>query len=201
MSFGALVGTRETARLRSIGVTSLFHSSLRRKAKEKRTLVMTPVINTYDLLTAKMSCVSRLVVALLFSMNLFATGQTTSERKTGGSGVLITIKVLNGKSGKPVWRESPNIYIDDSNENINPSTDHHGEAKLRIPASAQKIKISANWGHECRSVPPFPSYAVSEIFQKGIVTDNSCGTLTVSPIPGVLVFYERPSTWWERTWE
>jgi hypothetical protein len=149
-----------------------------------------------------MSCVSRIVVALLFSMSSLATDQTTtSPCKTGGSDVLITIKVLNGKSGKPVWRESANIYIDDSNENINPRTDHHGEAKLRIPAGAQRIKISTNWGHECRPVPPFPSYAVSEILQKGVVTDNSCGAVTVSSIPGVLVFYERPSTWWERTWD
>lgn len=145
---------------------------------------------------------SRLFLALLLvPLSWFAAGPQVSAPKTGGLDVLITIKVLNGKSGKPVWRESPNVYIGDSIQNVNPRTDRHGQAKLRIPANAETIKISPNWGHECRPVTTPPSYSVAEILQKGIVAQNSCGVATVSPMPGVLVFYERPSTWRERAWD
>ena len=112
----------------------------------------------------------------------------------------ITIKVLNGKNGKPVVLESPNVYVGDSIGNVNPHTDRHGQARLRIPTNAETIKISPNWGDECRRATTLPSYSIAEILQKGIVTENSCGASRVNPTPGVLVFYERPHTWWERTW-
>jgi hypothetical protein len=138
--------------------------------------------------------VTRPFIALLLLASSFAVPQVSPPD------VLITIKVLNGKNGKPVWRESPNVYIGDSTENVNPRTDRHGEAKLRIPADAESIKITPNWGHECRPSNA-RSYSVAEILAKGVVAENSCGTSRVNPTPGVLVFYERPSTWWERTWD
>ena len=143
--------------------------------------------------------VRRTFLALLFSFSPLATGQTAHN--TAGSDVLITIKVLNGKSGKPVWRESPNVYIDNSNNNVNPRTDRHGVAKLRVPVNGQRIRVSPNWGHECRPVATLPAYSIAEILQKGVVAENSCGAATINPMPGVLVFYELPSTWWERTWD
>ena len=100
---------------------------------------------------------TRAFLALLLFSSSSVAGPQVSAANSAGSDVLITIKVLNGKNGKPVWRESPNVYIGNSTENINPRADRYGKTKVR------RIKVN--------------------------------------PTPGVLVFYERPSTWWERTWD
>jgi len=115
--------------------------------------------------------------------------------------VSITVVVLNGTNGNPVWRESPNIWVD-GEPHINPRTDLLGKAKIEISSSANQIMISPNWGHECRGddnpqATTDISYPVAEILRNGVVTLNLCGKSTRKPKPGVLIFYERPSTFKE----
>lgn len=114
----------------------------------------------------------------------------------------ITIRVLNGKTGKPVWRESPNIWID-KEPSINPYTNLHGKAKIKVSHRDAQLRITPNFGHECRwkdglNTNPMLSYSIAEILHTGVVSQNLCGAVAVAPTPGVLVFYELPSTWRER---
>jgi len=118
------------------------------------------------------------------------------------SNVSITVKVLNGKTGLPVWRESANIWIDDDPQ-MNPKTNLLGTVKIKIPGKAVQLTITPNWAHECRwdgkpNTKFGDSYSVAEILSTGVVSDNFCGATKVAPTPGVLVFYERPTTWKER---
>jgi len=115
--------------------------------------------------------------------------------------VSITIKVLNGKTGKPVWRESPNIWID-KEPSINPYTNLHGKAKIKVSSRATQLWITPDFGHECRwkdgdSTKTTVPYSIAEILRTGVVSQNFCGAATIAPIPGVLLFYELPSTWQE----
>lgn len=115
--------------------------------------------------------------------------------------VFITIVVLNGTNGRPVWRESPNIWVDDE-ERLNPKTDLLGKTRIEISSRANQIMISPNWGHECRGgdnpqATTAISYSVAEVLRSGVVTLNLCGKSTSKPKPGVLIFYERPSTFKE----
>ena len=115
--------------------------------------------------------------------------------------VSITIKVLNGKTGKPVWRESPNIWVD-KEPSINPYTNLHGKAKIKVSNRATQLWMTPDFGHECRwkddpsTKTRFP-YSIAEILRTGVVSQNFCGAAAIAPIPGVLVFYELPSTWRE----
>jgi hypothetical protein len=116
--------------------------------------------------------------------------------------VSITIEVLNGKTGMPVWRESPNIWID-KEPSINPYTSIHGKTKIKVSSSATQLRITPDFGHECRwKDGPITqltlSYSIAEILRIGVVSQNFCGATTIAPTPGVLVFYELPSTWRER---
>ncbi len=114
----------------------------------------------------------------------------------------ITIEVLNGQTGKPVWRESPNIWID-KEPSINPYMNLHGKAKIKVSGSATQLWITPDLGHECRwrdgpSTKLTVSYSIAEILRTGVVSQNFCGAATIAPTPGVLVFYELPSTSRER---
>ena len=115
--------------------------------------------------------------------------------------VSITILVLDGKNGMPVCRESPNIWVDDE-PRLNPKTDLLGKVKIEVISDARQIMISPNWGHECRGDDNTEArtnirYSVAEIVRTGVVTLNLCGKSSRKPEPGVLIFYERPSTWKE----
>jgi hypothetical protein len=121
---------------------------------------------------------------------------------SSAAAVSITIKVLNGKTGKPVWRESPNIWVDKL-PHINPYTSLRGVAKIRVAGDAALLTITPDWGHECRSngdpsAKVEISYSVTEIIRTGVVGQNFCGVARVPPTPGILVLYELPSTWRER---
>lgn len=133
-----------------------------------------------------------LAIAVLFCY--YPLGLAAQETTT----VSITIKVLNGKTGKAVWRESPNIWID-KEPRINPYTNLHGKTIIKVSSAAAQLRIGPNWGHECRGKDDTPAfYSIAEILRLGIVSQNVCGAATIAPIPGVLVFYELPSTWRER---
>ncbi len=113
----------------------------------------------------------------------------------------ITILVLNGVNGRSVWREEPNVWIDDE-PRLTHKTNLFGKTKIEVPASAKELAISPNWGHECRGGDNPQArtnirYSIAEILSTGVVALNLCGKFTRKPQPGVLVFYERPSTWKE----
>ena len=113
----------------------------------------------------------------------------------------ITVLVLDGTNGRPVFRESPNIWVDDE-DRVNPKTNLLGKTNIKVSSTANHIMISPNWGHECRGgdnpqAITHVSYSIAEIRQTGVVTLNLCGKYTKTPEPGVLIFYERPSTWKE----
>jgi hypothetical protein len=40
--------------------------------------------------------------------------------------------------------------------------------------------------------------STKKLLQQGIVWPNSCGKATSSPIPGELIVFVRPLTWWEK---
>lgn len=134
-----------------------------------------------------------LAIAVLLLATCFGSQDATS--------VPITIMVLNGKTGKPVWRESPNIWID-KEPHINPYTNLRGKAKIKVSSGATQLWITPDFGHECRwkdgdGTKMTVSYSIAEILRTGVVSQNFCGARATTPTPGVLVFYELPSTWRE----
>lgn len=42
------------------------------------------------------------------------------------------------------------------------------------------------------------SYPVKRVLDEGIVLENSCGKVTISPKPGELILFVRPMRWWDR---
>jgi len=122
----------------------------------------------------------------------------TIARRNAADRVSITIKVFNGKTGRPVWRESPLIWID-KEAFISPYTNLRGKAKIKVSRGATQLRIMPDFGHECRwkdgdSSEMAVSYSIAEIRRTGVVSPNFFGAARIAPTPGVLIFYELPST-------
>jgi hypothetical protein len=116
----------------------------------------------------------------------------------------IIVQLLDGKNGKPIKRESPNIWLGNAKDPTNPQTDSKGEILLEIgQVKPKEIKLSGNYYVDCRlrgnrRAAMNVKYSLNEVVSKGIVTENDCGKSRVDPIPGRLVLYLRPMTFVEK---
>lgn len=133
-------------------------------------------------------------VVLLFAFKL-AIAQTSPPVRQK-----ITIKLLNGKTGRAVWwRGLASVHVG-SFDSVDKRTDLLGQAGVDVTnaSPAQVEVIPAFVSRDCRyseksQTRPL-SYSVDEIRSKGIVSDNYCGTAKRDPKPGVLMIYVIPMT-------
>jgi hypothetical protein len=117
----------------------------------------------------------------------------------------VVLRILNGKTGWPIWAELPNVWLGGANSPVDPPprTSLRGEIKLEVPATVpRELRFLPNWYVDCRSSGDQMAgnklkYSVDEILAEGIVAENVCGKPRAKPTPGVLTLYVRPRTWME----
>lgn len=136
------------------------------------------------------------------------------QRQRAAAGVgrqKIIVRMLNGKNGKPVRNENPNLWIGSlgnlaglRGSHLGFTTDSKGEFVLDVTdAQPRELRISPDYFVDCRYAGDQTGgdkirYSLEEIIRKGVVGDNRCGTPHVQPAPGILVLYARPRTWREK---
>jgi hypothetical protein len=144
-----------------------------------------------------------LLLALIFASGL-AVGAALRDQS-------IRIRVLDGRNGHPVTKERVNVWVGDKPAAMGFGgeggvarllpTDKNGEVSVPIPEDhADWIEIEADYYFDCRPFrkdAPRPVYAVNEVLQSGVVTDNTCGKFRAEPKPGEITFLVRPLHWWE----
>jgi hypothetical protein len=141
--------------------------------------------------------VSKMAVLLLL---LLVVCPAQQEAAVAGK---IVLRMLNGKTGKPIWRHDyANIWLGNAAV-FNRSTDSRGEVIIDVSnVQPPEIRFLPNTYFDCRSKRDNTSfrevkYSLDEIISKGVVGENVCGKTRVSPTPGVLVMYVRPRTFIE----
>jgi hypothetical protein len=115
----------------------------------------------------------------------------------------IHIRIVNGKNGRPIKNETLRVWTtrDHVDADLWP-TDATGSVLLKVDGNAQ-IALDENLNASCRTLPANQQasqflYSVAEILNKGIATDNTCGTVRVTAKPGELILFERPFTLLEK---
>jgi hypothetical protein len=140
------------------------------------------------------------VIVFLFAFS-FAAAQTPSTTKQR-----ITVKLLNGNTGRPVWwRGLASVRVGSAinRTDLDPvikRTNLVGEAEVEVTnANPPQIEVGADFiSRDCRYGPQSGSqsliYSIDEIRAKGIVSENYCGGPRRAAKPGVLMIYVIPST-------
>jgi hypothetical protein len=117
----------------------------------------------------------------------------------GAEKIKIIVRLLNGKNGKPIKHEFPNIWLGDAKFPTSPQAEK-GDVNLEIGAiQPREIRVMPNYYVDCRFGRDtldgnLLKYSLDEIASKGVVAENRCGQVHTTPIPGVLVLYVRPMT-------
>jgi hypothetical protein len=118
----------------------------------------------------------------------------------------IILKLVDGRTGFPIWRENPNIWLGDASIGGNPWTNWKGEIVAEVRnATPRTIRFLPNWYADCRykgdvTTGAAVEYSIEEIQEVGVVGKNVCGKRHASPVPGVLLLYVRGRTLREK-WE
>ena len=115
----------------------------------------------------------------------------------------IHIRIINGKNGRPIKNETLRVWTTRNHVDADLwPTDATGSVLLKVDEAAQ-IALDENLNASCRTLPANQQasqflYSVAEILNKGISTENTCGTIRVTAKPGELILFERPFTLMEK---
>jgi hypothetical protein len=162
---------------------------------------------------------SAITVALVvIALSSFATGVKAQD---------IRIKVINGRNGRIISDECVTVWVGKNTVfSLLIPTDKNGVALLHLTDDDAKVSVqtskSACGGYgvidpvlkyadtvaitsggymPCQAHPansPKLSFSTREILERGDATANACGKIEPSPEPGVLIFFERPLTFWDK---
>jgi hypothetical protein len=115
--------------------------------------------------------------------------------------VTITLRLVNGRNGKPITDENLNVFLNGSGFAENYRADNNGTIRLTVDHNAT-VSFASNIDVTCHPYTPNERqqkvYRVSEILDHGISDENSCSKkIRVEARAGEFVFFERPRTLWE----
>jgi hypothetical protein len=134
----------------------------------------------------------RVPVVLFMTLPLFVFGQSKD----------VTIRLVNGKSGKPMEHERLLVFFGSSPQDvrfhkgsIDLHTDSKGEATLPSNESTfLYFQAFVDLRTLCQKNPNDRSFAVADILRDGEQTPNTCGKVAIPKTPGTFVIYARPAT-------
>jgi hypothetical protein len=163
---------------------------------------------------------------LFLALVLFAQSNTGLDRVAAPSGQAdparhqqITVKIRNGKTGRPIWLASPYVFLgkpdpqkfQESYRRTKLWNDAHVDVSGIAP---REVRVWIDFIHrDCRfaegdnrfrtfdlggsTLSGIGSFDLDTILSTGIVASNLCSAKTQRPEPGVLVIYVIPPTFKE----
>lgn len=117
----------------------------------------------------------------------------------------IQIRVENGRNGKPVKcaRAIVNVYPMSKYETPTSFiTDREGDFSMLVLSSGEVSTIllkhlPCQYIAKADRKKPRMLFPVEQILTSGVLSPNTCGSLSPAPQPGTLILYVRPSHWWQ----
>ncbi len=140
-----------------------------------------------------------LAIMIVPQLSLSAPG----PREASG---IITIRVINSKTGKPLNKVSVTVedtaghfVKDEKGKVVTGITNKLGEVALRLPSPVpERLRVFYSGGGTCELMQCSSSetFATTEVLKTGIVATNRCSgpndIYNVSPRPGELVIFGKP---------
>jgi hypothetical protein len=142
------------------------------------------------------------VLLTLVAVTMFIPTCPPQNSDVDAATQIITVRFLNGKTGKPIKGDTPNIWLSDTKRPNDP-TDPNGGVVFSLERTRFKeLRVLPNLYKDCRFKPDTTAgmnvkYSLEDIITTGVVSTNTRGKKRIEPIPRVLVVYVRPRTFIE----
>lgn len=141
---------------------------------------------------------------------------------TTGNAQTLRVRLLDGRSGKPIANGGVNVWVGDHRKAAVPiSGDRNGVVKMSLTDNADQVRVEGELGDPptflyapeiriqvgivlCQApqqkfswlqITPYPT---GDWTRTGIVTANTCGKAVAKPKSGELTLFVRPLNLWER---
>lgn len=141
------------------------------------------------------------VVAIcFFVLSLFVNVAAAQQRS-------IVIKVINGKTGKPIANARLVLFGGKSQreamlekQNLNDATTGaDGAVVYQIdPSVTGWIQVFIDGRTPCFDKPNSQTFSIGKVIRTGESTPNKCGVATLQNVAGTFVVYAREATLWEK---
>jgi len=153
------------------------------------------------------STLTRRSLAIIAALGLsLGAGSSPSQQPATQT---ITIRMLHGKSGKPLSNKNVTLawspdFIPWHGTVVHLGKDGTGTADVPAGVELFEVMPGPKVGKEpgripyfdCNS-PLFPHVSVSQVLKKGVVSENTCSNKTAIPRPGEIVYWAKPLPWWQ----
>ena len=117
----------------------------------------------------------------------------------------VELHVVNGKNGKPVAHAHVLVFQGASTEEVTQQrhpielrTDSEGVAVLPKDTMMPWLRVFVDWHRPCQTDPQGGIYPLAKITGEGLVTPNTCGSITRKASPYDLYFFVRAETLLEK---
>ena len=138
-----------------------------------------------------------------------------------GKAQTLSVRLLNGRSGKPMANTYVNVWVGDQRKAAVPVligsngsgalslTDRETDVRVQAGSSpstiflyAPEVRLQVGFAlcqttRQKYSWLQITPYSTDQWTRTGIVTANTCGKAMAKPQPGVLTIFVRPLTFWE----
>jgi len=135
----------------------------------------------------------------------FVTAAVLSTFVLGTHAQTLRVKIISGKTGKPVANEHVNFFRNGDFADLMGShnirgftTDGNGVITVvEIAADTHTVGVSVDWHRACSK--HYQWFSLHQIFFTGVASENSCKSrIRQEAAPGTLIFYVRPETFFEK---
>jgi hypothetical protein len=146
-----------------------------------------------------------MMITPAFAILVALLSQANQELVNPSLPTTITIRLLDGRNGKPIRTDEVQVWIDQDQRHV--LTIHaapNGVATVEIPTGVSAIYVTARrdgwYMYRCDAdeSKPTPPYALEEIMKSGTVAANRCSHQTAAAESGGLTVFLRPLTFWDK---
>jgi hypothetical protein len=124
---------------------------------------------------------------------------------SGGNADHISVRLIDGMTGKPMAGVSILLGVPAGNKNVNrlrDITDSQGIARFD-PSDPIPEQIDLILGFDVAMCPGW-TFTTEQILKTGVIAQNTCKGIKFEysghPTPGELVVFARRASWWQRFW-
>ena len=112
------------------------------------------------------------------------------------------VHLVDGRTGQPIANGHVKLWYDEqTGAGYEFVTGARGVGLMPAPiGDPLRVLISSVDYNDCRRPPryaPPQAYNMADIARTGVAVENTCGSVAIHPQPGELVFFVRPTRWYE----
>ncbi|AFL88354.1 hypothetical protein Terro_2445 [Terriglobus roseus DSM 18391] len=116
--------------------------------------------------------------------------------------LVFRVRLIDGRNGQPIANGHVKLWYDEpSGPGYEFATGAQGIGLMPAPVGDPlRVLVSSVDYNDCRRparyAPP-RGYNMTEVAKSGVAAENTCGNVAVHTQPGELVFFVRPTRWYE----